>query len=60
MQTEVEPVGGPQMTLVDGEDELYLPNDHRGARGVLTGVVLGAGAWGVIWMAVSALRHYRG
>lgn len=65
--TEVQPAGDeplcvPQITLAEevAEEELSRPDDHRAARGVLTGVLLGAGAWGAIWVAVSALWHYRG
>lgn len=42
------------------EDEVLQPDDRRAARGVLTGILLGAGAWSAIWFVVSALLHHRG
>ena len=62
IQNRDESLSSPQITLPGemGDEELYLPSDHRAARGVLTGIVLGAGAWGAIWIAAAALWHYRG
>jgi hypothetical protein len=42
------------------EEEISRPDDRRAIRGVFLGVVLGAGAWGMIWVVVSALWHHRG
>jgi len=47
-----------QMSLCDEDTE--ASGGSRAARGIVTGVLLGAGAWGAIWLAVSALWHYRG
>jgi len=53
--------GSAQMVLGgQAEEELALADDRRAARGIVTGIILGAGAWGMIWVAVSAFWHYRG
>ncbi len=41
------------------QEEVSLPGRNRAARGVLTGILLGAGAWGAILVVASALlRHH--
>jgi len=59
---EDESLYGPQITVAgDVADEAPSgPEEHHAARGVLTGILLGVGAWGAIWVAASALWHYRG
>jgi len=42
------------------EVEITRPDDRRAIRGVLLGVALGAGAWGMLWVVASALLHHRG
>jgi hypothetical protein len=37
------------------QEEISQPDHRRAARGVLIGILLGAGAWGAIWVVVSAL-----
>jgi len=59
----------PESTCVDslcvapageiGEEEITRPDDGRAIRGVLLGVVLGAGAWSMLWVVASALWHHR-
>ena len=39
------------------EEEAPQPHDRRAARGVLIGILLGAGAWTAIWFVASALWH---
>ncbi|MGB9458737.1 MAG: hypothetical protein ABSB23_17655 [Bryobacteraceae bacterium] len=41
-------------------EEVSLPGRNRAARGILTGILLGAGAWGAIWVVASALLRHRG
>lgn len=39
------------------EEAISSPDHRRAARGVLIGILLGAGAWGAIWVVASALWH---
>ena len=41
------------------KEKISQPDDHRAARGVLIGILLGAGAWGTIWVLASALLRHR-
>lgn len=58
---EVDSLDRPQIPIA-GEvaEEIQWPDDRRAARGVLVGVLLGAGAWGAIWVVASALLRHRG
>jgi len=39
------------------QEAISSPDHRRAARGVLIGILLGAGIWGAIWIAASALWH---
>jgi len=58
---EDERLDGAQVTT-DGNVVEQEPSQRgrRAARGILAGILLGVGAWGAIWLVVSALLRHRG
>jgi hypothetical protein len=58
---EVDPSARPQIALADVvEEEITRPGGRRAARGILFGIVLGAGAWAAIWAVAASLLLHQG
>jgi hypothetical protein len=59
---EVERLDRAQVRRADDlvPEETSLTSRHGAVRGVLTGILVGAGAWGAIWVVAAALWSHRG